>query len=352
MRVQITRQGRVTGREDRRPSKAAVARLRAEVEARPKNTELPAEVAAVIEGYTPARVSDTTMETVRPFILEAITASPLRGKESVRKHCNHLTQLACFALKHGVPLEISAVLTTAFIDEYVRVEMARVSRHNRSERRLRLLSLARTANPGPDVPPRLTPIGHSSVKPCYSPAELAVIRRAARVQPTEARQRDLAIVVALSSGAGLDSVDMRDLLTDHIEDLGEAGIRIHVQGPRPRIVVLRRSFESMLRDAVTDMPAGQLLLGREQDRRNTAARATERAALHNVPRIEPARLRATWLSDLMTDPIPLAVILQAAGLRSARTLAELQPHLGPWLAYKGLTDHTDISNLALRGEGA
>lgn len=331
----------------KRPSKAAVARLRAEVESRPKNEELPADLAAVIAGYVPARVSETLMEKVRPFLIDAITASGVRGKESVRKHCNHLTQLACFALKRGIPLEVARLLTTSFIDEYIRVEMAEESEHNRAERRRRLLALARTANPGPGVPPRLTPIGHSAVKPCYSPTELAVITRAARVQPTEARQRDLAIVVALSGGAGLDSVDMRDLLTDHIENLGEAGIRIHVQGPRPRVVVLRRPFESLLLEAVKDMPAGQLVIGRKQDRRNTAARATERAALHNVPHIEPARLRATWLADLMTDSIPLAVILQAAGLKSARTLAELQPHLAPWLEHKGLTE---APVTVLRGE--
>ncbi|SEB48548.1 hypothetical protein SAMN04489844_0252 [Nocardioides exalbidus] len=331
----------------KRPSKAAVARLREEVETRPKNDELPAEVLAVIEAYVPARVSDTTMEKVRPFLVDAITASSLHGKESVRKHCNHITQLACFALKRGLPLEVTALLTTAFIDEYVRVEMAEETEHNRAERRRRLLALARSANPGPGVPPKLTPIGHSSVKPCYSPAELAVITRAARVQPTAARQRDLAIVVALSGGAGLDSVDMRDLLTDNIEDLGEAGIRIHVQRPRPRVVVLRRPFESLLRDALKGKPAGKLLIGRKQDRRNTAARATERAALHNVPHIEPARLRATWIADLMTDSIPLAVILQAAGLKSARTLAELQPHLGPWLAHKGLTE---APSAGMRGE--
>ena len=32
-------------------------------------------------------------------------------------------------------------------------------------------------------------------------------------------------------------------------------------------------------------------------------------------------LRATWLAYLMTDSIPLAVILQAAGLKSARIRA-------------------------------
>ena len=239
------------------------------------------------------------------------------------------------------------MLTTRFIDEYIRVGMAEQKESLRAARRTRLLALAAATNPGPEVPAKLTPVGHSAIKPCYTPAELAVIIRAAKVQPTEARGRDLACVVALGAGAGLDSIDMRDLFTEHIEDLGGAGILIHVQAPRPRVVPLRVELEDLLRRAVAGRPAGQLLLGHKQDRRNTAARATERAALYKVPHIEPARLRATWLADLMTDAIPLAVILQAAGLKSARTLSELQSHLGPWLAHKGLTI-TDSA--VLRGE--
>lgn len=336
-----------TSPKKKRPSRAAVARHLAEVEARPKGRVLPENLAAVIDGYNPTWVPETTMVKIRPFLHAAITASTLSGRESVRKHCNHLTHIACFAVQRGTALEIYTVLTSAFVDEYVRVGMEDQENHLRAERRRRLLALATNANPGPDVPAKLTPVGHSAIKACYTPAELAAITRVSAVQPTAARQRDLAIVVSLGAGAGLDSVDIRDLFTDHIEDLGEQGIRIHVQGPRPRIVTLRRRYEDLLRAAVADMPAGQLLLGHKQDRRNTAARATERAALHKVPHIEPARLRATWLADLMTDRIPVALILQAAGLRSARTLSELQPHLGPWLEHKGLSI---VEADVLRGE--
>lgn len=51
-------------------------------------------------------------------------------------------------------------------------------------------------------------------------------------------------------------------------------------------------------------------------------------------------MRATWLADLMTDSIPIAVILQAAGLKSARTLVDLLPHLGPWCELKRLPSET------------
>lgn len=331
----------------RRPSKAAFARALQEVAAQPQGRVLPEELRDVIDAHSPVEEAGRPMDRIRPFLLEAITASSLVGVESVRKHCTHLTEIARFAISRGVALEVSTVLTTAFIDEFVRVDMAEESNHLRAERRRRLLALARVANPGPNAPARLTSIPHSVIKPCYTPDELAVIARACKVQPTEARRRDLACVVALAAGAGLDSVDMRDLLTNHVEDLGEPGILVHVQGARPRIVPVRARFEALLRGALADRPDGELVIGNKQDRRNTAARAVERAALHNVPHIEPSRLRATWLADLMTDPIPIAVILQAAGLKSARTLSELHQHLGPWVAFKGLS--TDATAL-VRGE--
>ena len=46
-------------------------------------------------------------------------------------------------------------------------------------------------------------------------------------------------------------------------------------------------------------------------------------------------------------PPSVREIGQAAGLKSARTLSELQPHLGPWLTHKGLSlDEAPV----LRGE--
>ena len=39
----------------------------------------------------------------------------------------------------------------------------------------------------------------------------------------------------------------------------------------------------------------------------------------------------------MTDTVPIGVLLNAAGLKSARTLVDLVPHLGPWLEHKGLS---------------
>jgi len=49
--------------------------------------------------------------------------------------------------------------------------------------------------------------------------------------------------------------------------------------------------------------------------------------LDGALRIQQGRLRNTWLATLMCEPIPLAAILHAAGLQSARTLSELAAYL-------------------------
>ncbi|MET3963070.1 hypothetical protein ABIE44_003004 [Marmoricola sp. OAE513] len=334
-------------KKSKRPNRAAFARAMAEVQAQPQGRDLPDELAAVIDSHNPVDKTGRPMELIRPFLTDVITASTLVGKDSVRKHCTHLTELARFALSRGLELTVENVMTTHVIDEFTRIDQADKDEHHRAERRRRLLALAASTNPGPQTPAKLTPIAHAAIKACYTPAEKAAIIQASRIQPTEARRRDLSTVVACGLGAGMDSIDLRHAHVSDIEDHGPDGLLIHIHGPRPRIVPVRADLETLLREAAAGRkPSEQLLVGKI-DRRNTAARATERAALVGVPHIEPARLRATWLADLMTDTVPLALILQAAGLKSARTISELQPHIGPWLEHKGLNT---LASTGLRGE--
>jgi hypothetical protein len=45
--------------------------------------------------------------------------------------------------------------------------------------------------------------------------------------------------------------------------------------------------------------------------------------------VDATRLRSTWLLACMTSAVPLGALLQAAGLRSARTLTDLLPYCPP-----------------------
>ena len=320
----------------RRVSKAEALRHRQALAAQAATpSPLDPKLAAIITAFDITRYGNSS-QPVRPFLTEAIRRSNLIGEESAKKHCRHLTALAVFSDAQGLPLTVEKVLTTDNISDYVRRGMAGASDDNKIERQRRLLWVASAANPGPTTPAKLSPVGYDAVKPPYTPKERAAIIRVARTQPNPRAGQQFASIVALGFGAGADSVDLRDLWIRDTTAEPQTGLTVAFHGPRPRTVPVRRVAEDLLLAAIEGRQPDELVIGRKRDRRNTAARVIEDAALYRVPHIEPARMRTTWLADLMTDPIPLAVILQAAGLKSARTLVDVLPHLGPWRELKGL----------------
>jgi hypothetical protein len=324
-----------TPKKTRRPSRAEVKRRQVEAKQRTEQRVLPADLRAYIDSYNPKNPDGRPMDVIRPFIIEVLTLSEIRGTNSTKYHCTHLTELAAYALTRGLPVSIKTVLTTDLIEEYISIGMAG-SDANKRARRMLLLNLARNVNPGPTAPATLTPIPRVAIRPCYSPAEMATIRRVIVTQPTKARVRDLCTAVALGAGAGADSMDVRHLYIRHINDRGDDGIWVAFQEPRPRTIPVRAQYEVLLRKGLDGRRPDELVIGHTEDRNNLTAGVFERAILHNAPELAQARLRATWLADLMTDSVPLALILQAAGLKSARSLVDLMPHVDPWLAHRGI----------------
>jgi hypothetical protein len=145
------------------------------------------------------------------------------------------------------------------------------------------------------------------------------------------------VVVALGYGGGLDGRDMRwtrafDVFTRSLPD-GSTVTCVQVRGDRPRTVVIRAEYADLLQEAVRIHLAERrgrqgLLLGQKPNRRNVTTPVFEHAVTADDTdvAIEVARLRTTWLTALMSSPVPLAVLLAAAGLRSARALVDLLPY--------------------------
>lgn len=164
------------------------------------------------------------------------------------------------------------------------------------------------------------------MKAPYTTEEEAAITRYAFRQRHGATRRQLCIAVGLCGGAGGDSVDLRHARRHHIEVTPD-GIIVNFPGPRSRRVVVRRSYEALVFAGIEGLTPGQLLIGTTVGRKNIVARIVEQAELHGAPHIEASRLRTTWLAWLMTRPVPLNVILDGAGLATARTLGDLLAYL-------------------------
>lgn len=290
--------------------------------------ELPADfVHYVQEQYQPRPAVAKQWERVRPLVLDSLRGSKVTGPKSLKQHVSHLAHFWVWALENDHPADCRTTLTRSVVDEYARLGMASSLEKSRSDRRSRLRSLADHHNPT-QAPFTGVTIRRAAIRPPYTSEEMTTIRRVARVQPTDLIRRQMCLCVALGAGAGIDSPELKLLRVDHIGDRGDAGITVTVPGERARIVTVMREYEDLLREGLEGLAGTKPLVGRLQTRHNVASDVYARATLlGDVPHLEQARLRSTWLAALMQRPVPLAVLLDAAGLRTARTLVELVPHL-------------------------
>ncbi|MGH3732332.1 MAG: hypothetical protein ACRDVC_03010 [Acidimicrobiales bacterium] len=177
---------------------------------------------------------------------------------------------------------------------------------------------------------------YTPIQPPYTPAECANLVRLARNQPTDYLRRSVSAVVALGLGAGLNGREIGSVRRSDIveirSDVESACFQVTVKGKRARVVALRSEYEDLLREALHihhDQGRGDIpLIGEEARGRDAANDAKQRAqsALGFRVDITPPRLRSSWLVACMAAPVPLAVLMRAAGLKSARPLADLLPY--------------------------
>lgn len=158
-------------------------------------------------------------------------------------------------------------------------------------------------------------------------------------QPTSGLTRQVSHLLGLGAGAGLDSADLKRLRRADVVDHGaERGIEVRVtnlKGSRSgnsrqtqRTVWVLKEYEDLVRRGIAGVAHSGLLLGVNAERANVAAAVYARASLGpEIPQIAQGRLRSTWMATHLTRCTPLNVLLEAAGLTTARTLIELLPHL-------------------------
>jgi len=86
-------------------------------------------------------------------------------------------------------------------------------------------------------------------------------------------------------------------------------------------------FQSLLEQAARFAGRGYLLGGREPGRRNlSAALGAALCADASLPRLEPGRLRSTWLCEC-AQLVGLRAFMDAAGIRCSQRLGDLVAEL-------------------------
>lgn len=235
----------------------------------------------------------------------------------------------------GVPTALELVSGT-LLDAYLALPLGHRSHYAVFASRSTAASVLRRSVRSLDAHHRSVPSEHKPIAPPYTPQECEEFAALAMLQPTKAKVRNACYFFGLTLGAGLSASDLRYIRKMDIRTVNDAVHGSHLTvtvaaGDAPRTVPIRRAYEPLVRCALdmdSEEPPERLALGRKMDRRHvtivarngvTTARQDE-----SVP-ISSHRLRTTWLFACMNSDIPLASLLQIAGLRSARSLADLLP---------------------------
>jgi hypothetical protein len=321
-----TRRPRVNKAQMRRLTAAHIATVAA------PPAPLRTEQATYLEQFVPVPGNGADRERCRVAVVTVMErAIHIGGFANFVKHCSDVAALAAWADVEGRALDWTALMDHAVIHDFARQATSGGTAGNRGQRMNRLRTLASRLNPGPSAPPPPAPIPHSSVQPPYTSGEMVVLRRIAQTQPSAPVRRQLCAVVGLCRGAGASADELRHVRAHHLLDHGAEGILVTLgTGDAVRTVPVRRDWEDLVRIGVAGLTRHALVIGQVPDRRNVANAIVARAeVLGDAPRIDASRLRTTWIAELMTEPVPIQVILTAAGLRSARTLTDLLPLLAP-----------------------
>ena len=296
--------------------------------------QLPPEVAASIACYVPKKIPTGVWQRVETAARAAMTAFGPASPRWVSTHGGYVVRFCVWLaarIRADEPLAPEALLTPGLVDRYILEGLDAPDSTVATARWVLRRAVQRlSASPYPQQ------LAHRAVRPPYTPAECAALVRVARAQPTAAKRRALSAAVALGLGAGLDGRDQRlvtrsDVTTIDVD--GTEGLVVQVRGSRPRTVVVRAAYVPLLVEACAlhteeGRDAGELLHGRHPGRASTVAAVSAAAVTASGPGVEvsAARMRTTWLLAVMCSPVPLSVLLAAAGLTTARTLTELLPY--------------------------
>ena len=255
----------------------------------------------------------------KELVSAACPESPSRAKALLFAAC----RLGAFAESVGLGLVPEVVLCDSAIERCCHPKATAMSQPTRRTVRTNLRAIARRVRPGPPS----AALSRERAKAPYSPAELADYLALVDAQPTEARRLRAGALVCLGAGAGLVGADLKVVCgTDVARRSGGVVVCVR-EGRRPRTVPVLARYHTRLLDAATWAGTRLLIGGTSPVRRNVTTPLT--SSLRggaDLPRLETARLRATWMSEV-AETIGLRAFMDAAGITCSQRLGDLVVHL-------------------------
>jgi hypothetical protein len=272
-------------------------------------------VAETIERFTPRTVSCAAARFAREVTAQAKPESPNRAKA----YLFAASRLGAFCESIGLELTATVALHPSVVERLCHPQTTDMSAPTRRTVRSNLRAIARALECAP--PPVW--LSRERAKAPYSPTEIAAYLALADAQPTASRRMRAGALICLSAGAGLCGADVKAVLgTDVVSRSG--GVVVSVRsGRHPRVVPVLACYHDRLL-AAADFAGDRYVIGGTSPlRRNVTSPLTASlAGGQDLPRIEIARLRATWLTEV-AETIGIRAFMDAAGITCSQRLGDL-----------------------------
>jgi hypothetical protein len=279
------------------------------------------EIARRIDGYAPRDIATSVWsKTLRPFVIPALRASKPVGLAQMERNARVLTLIAAWCAKQGIALDIEQVLDPDTVERFCSTGLKKTP--SRGSYRATLRKLGRELTTKAPWEPRPEPMPARKVAPPYLAAEMRSLFQDARHQSTLARRRAAIALSLLGAGAGLDGRWARKVRGTDVHRASGV-VLVRVGAPRPREVPVLKEFEDELLALAAEAGDEYLVGGHTTHRNRTNEIVARFEDGHNHPKLEPKRLRSTWIVTHLTLGTRLPELLAAAGTSRIETFDEL-----------------------------
>lgn len=285
----------------------------------PAPTAAEAEALAVVENFVPQSAPAEVWESHGHLVRDRVRAVKTKGPRSAQTHLSAGAGLLAFAAREGIPLRGEVVFSDEVIERYVAAELTG-SRGSRGTTRSRLRRL-RDA-----YAPEQTPVvDYQRVRPPYTIDELAGLWRMVSNQSTPYRTRRLQALYCLCVGAGCDATDLRTVSGEDVyKDNGL--VYVAIGEPRVRTVPVLGSVGPTLL-GLAETAGKEMVIGGNADDHNLVNRLVRSATGgEDLPRLNVARLRHSWMVAMANARLPLTLLADMAGVATLRTFEDLLPY--------------------------
>lgn len=280
----------------------------------------PPEIARFISSYRATGLSRDAAAVVGQAVGQANPSSKARAKALLWA----ASKLAVYATSVGLEPSVQVWFHPSVIERFTLVGTSEVSAPTRRTLRTNLRHVG--VRVLPQAHPPAVALSRERSKQPYSRAEISAYLALADAQPTEKRRMRAGGLICLGAASGLVG---RELASVRGSDVicRSGGLVVEVAGERRRVVPVLSEFHERLLASALFAAEAYVIGGVNPNRRNVANTLTARlAGGADLPRLEVARLRATWLATV-AEALGLPTFMAAAGVRCSQRIGDVVANL-------------------------